>query len=118
MGWAIDDIIWHNIRDKILKDRYAGCKYSMLDSFSPVIIYHRKKLSGKDMRKISALFPKWIRVEFQEVDYEGQRVILYGRGDLIDPAITHHFKMYAQEIRYREEFKEYEKGEDSKWAGQ
>ena len=79
----MDSIMWHSVKDKILKDRYAGCCYSMADSFSPVIIHHRKSLPMKDRKAIVKLFPKWIRVEFQEVEFEGERVILYGRGDFI-----------------------------------
>ena len=83
MAWDIDSLMWFEVRDKILKDRYAGCQYSMLDSFSPVVIRHRKPLPMKDRKKIQKLFPKWIRIEFQEVDYEGERVELYGRGNFI-----------------------------------
>ena len=83
MGWDIDEIMWFKVRDKILKDRYAGCIYSMADSFSPVIIKHREALPLKDRHKIVKLFPKWIRVEFQRVESEGESVQLYGRGDFI-----------------------------------
>ena len=83
MAWDIDELIWMSVRDKILKDRYAGCEYSMLDSFSPIIIRHREPLPLKDRHKIQKLFPKWIRIEFQEVHYEGERVALNGRGNLI-----------------------------------
>ena len=82
-GWSIDHLIWHIVRDRILKDRYAGCCYSMASSLSPVIIRHRKPLTGREMKKISKLFPKWIRVEFQETDKEGEAINLYGRGDFI-----------------------------------
>ena len=48
----------------------------MRDSLSPVIIRHRKNLTEKTMRKIAKLFPEQIRVEFQKVTYEDNR--LYG----------------------------------------
>ena len=72
MGWSIDAIVWFHVRDKILKDKFAGVAYSMLLSDSPVIIRHRGELEEKDMVKMADLFPKNIRVEFQEVDYEGE----------------------------------------------
>lgn len=78
-GWAIDPLMWFTIRDKILKDRYAGCAYSALFSDSPVIIRHRSKLTGKEMKKIAKLFPKQVRVEFQEVDWEGESTNLFER---------------------------------------
>jgi len=83
MGWSIDHIICHVVKDKILKDRYAGCSYSMADSLSPVIILHRKSLSGKEMVKMAKLFPRHIRVEFQEIKYKGEKTAIYGRGDFI-----------------------------------
>ena len=83
MGWDIDSLLWSEVRDKILKDRYAGCCYSMANSFSPVIIFHREPLPIKDRKAIVKLFPKWIRIEFQEVEFEGEQVNLYGRGDFI-----------------------------------
>ena len=82
-AWDIDEICWLKVRDKVLKDRYAGCCYSMANSFSPVIIYHREPLPIKDRKKIQKFFPKWIRIEFQQVYYEGEQVVLYGRGDFI-----------------------------------
>jgi len=78
MAWDIDHITWNSVRDKILKDRYAGCCYSVDSSLSPVIIRHREPLPIKDRIKIGKLFPKWIRIEFQEIYYEGERVDLYG----------------------------------------
>lgn len=88
MGWDIDHIMWHLVRDKILKDRYAGCEYWMFTSDSPVIIRHREPLPMTDRRRIWKLFPKHIRVEFQEVGYDGERVDVHGRGQLISPALT------------------------------
>ncbi len=77
----IDTISWHEVRDKILKERYAGVYYSMRDSFSPVIYRHRDPLPMSDRKKIGKLFPPWIRVEFQQVTYKGEITSLYGRGD-------------------------------------
>ena len=83
-GWAIDSIIWYTVRDKILKGRYAGCIYSMADSFSPIIINYRGEvLPEETMKEIADLFPENIRVEFQQVTYEGEINRLYGRGDFI-----------------------------------
>jgi len=79
MGWSIDSLMWFHIRDKILKDRYAGCAYSAMLSNSPVIIRHRGKLNEKEMKEMADLFPKNIRVEFQEVNYEGEQVELFER---------------------------------------
>ena len=79
MGWSIDILMWFEVRDKILKDRYAGCCYSVDCSDSPVIIAHRG-ITRNEMRKITKLFPKNIRVEFQEVEYEGERTSIYGFG--------------------------------------
>ena len=81
--YDIDEIMWLKVRDKILKENYAGVEYSMLTSNSPVIIRHRKPLPLKDRHRIQKFFPSWIRVEFQEVSYEGQMVVLNGRGDLV-----------------------------------
>ena len=83
-GFDIDETLWFKVRDKILKDRYAGCQYSMFSSFSPVIVRHRNPLPLKDRHTIQKLFPKWIRIEFQEVDYDGEVTSIYGRGNLID----------------------------------
>ena len=76
-GWSIDSLTWFHIRDKILKDRYAGCAYSAMLSNSPVIIRHREKLNEAEMREMADLFPENIRVEFQEVNYEGEQVELF-----------------------------------------
>ncbi len=81
MAWDIDHISWHIVRDKILKERYAGVMYSMQDSFSPIVYRHRDRLPLSDRKKIAKLFPRWIRIEFQQVAYEGEMVTLYGRGD-------------------------------------
>ena len=82
-AWDVDETMWMRVRDKVLKDRYAGCAYSMMSSNSPVITMHRGPLSLSDRHKIQKFFPKWIRVEFQEVHYKGEQVHLWGRGDLI-----------------------------------
>lgn len=96
--WDVDEISWMKIRDKILADpeddyesptapgvhtRYAGVSYSAMTSLSPIIVQHRKYLEKKIRHKIQRLFPPWIRVEFQEVDFEGERVNLYGQGNLL-----------------------------------
>ena len=109
MGWDIDKTMWFQVRDKILKDRYAGCVYSMADSFSPVIIDHREPLPMRDRKKIVKLFPKWIRVEFQQVNYEGERVNLYGRGDFIMYGTT-YFKGSVPVIVENIEYKRDEEG--------
>jgi len=85
MAWDIDEICWFKVRDKILKDRYAGVEYSMMDSFSPVIVRHREVLPLKDRHRIQKLFPKWIRIEFQQVEYKGTIASLYGKGNLLSP---------------------------------
>ena len=82
-AWDIDSTIWFKVRDKILKDKYAGCVYSILTSNSPVIIRHREILPYKERIKIRNCFPKGIRVEFQQIHYEGVRTSIYGRGDLL-----------------------------------
>lgn len=78
MGWSVDWACWFEIREKILKGRYAGCCYSVSTSNSPIIIAHRGEITRKEMKKIMKLFPDNIRVEFQHVEYEGERVNLYG----------------------------------------
>ena len=78
MGWAVDHICWNIIRDKILKGRYAGVLYDSLDSNSAIVIRHRDILTGKEMMKIAKLFPKNIRVEFQEITFEGEMSIVTG----------------------------------------
>ena len=121
MGWDIDETMWFKVRDGILKDRYAGCTYSMADSFSPVIINHRGSLPLEDRHAIVALFPAWIRVEFQEVGYEGEQVILNGRGDFIasgmQKLIVKALIKYLGLIDPQEEvkIKEYEKDKDGNW---
>lgn len=97
-AWDVDETSWMKIRDKILVDpeddyesptapgvhtRYAGVIYSAMTSFSPIIVQHRKPLEKKIRHKIERLFPPWIRIEFQEVDFEGEHTVLYGRGNLI-----------------------------------
>ena len=82
MGWSIDQICWNIIRGKILKERYAGVVYDALDSNSAIIIRHRGILSGKSMKKIANLFPRHIRVEFQEVKYEGEETQVIGEHHL------------------------------------
>ena len=99
MSWDIDHALWHGVRDKILKDRYAGCCYSMASSFSPIIIHHREPLPMKDRKRIQKLFPKWIRIEFQQVEYEGEQVLLYGRGDFLMyglPYVSHPVKVQIE----------------------
>jgi len=95
MGWGIDEILWEKVRDEILKENYAGCAYSMSSSFSPVIIAHREKLGSKDRNKISKLFPKWVRVEFQEVNYPGEINTLYGRDDFLHPDLKTNLYLRA-----------------------
>ena len=79
MGWCIDSLVWFHVRDKILKDRYAGCSYSAMFSNSPIVIRFRGKITEEEMERISKLFPRDIRVEFQEVGYEGEQVIILER---------------------------------------
>jgi hypothetical protein len=66
----------------ILRDRYAGCRYNYLSSLSPIIIKYRAPVSEKEMREIVKLFPKHIRIEFQETSSLDELVIVDGRGDL------------------------------------
>ena len=82
MGWSIDNTAWNILREK-MKGTFAGLSYSMATSLSPVVVHHRGKLTGKEMVKYARLFPKDIRVEFQEVDWEGEIYHLYGRGDFL-----------------------------------
>ena len=104
MAWDIDSICWFSIRDKILKDRYAGVQYSMMDSFSPIIVRHREVLSLKDRRRIQKLFPKWIRIEFQEVKYEGEITSLYGEGRLLSAQDISEFKSILSRLSYGIDF--------------
>ena len=67
MGWNIDSLCWDEIRDRILKDRYAGCVYSIATSFSPVIIRYRGEITKEERQEMVDLFPDMIRVEFQRV---------------------------------------------------
>ena len=82
MGWDIDDIILNRVMGEILKDRYAGCEYSMASSFSPVIIRHRGKMTIEERQKIVSLFPEFIRIEFQFTEVKSNITQIYGRGDL------------------------------------
>ena len=97
-AWDVDETSWMKIRDNILADpeddyesptapgvhtRYAGVSYTAMTGMSPIIVQHRKPLEKKIRHKIQRLFPPWIRVEFQEVDFPGEKTVLYGRGDLI-----------------------------------
>ena len=66
----------------ILRDRYAGCRYNYLSSLSPIIIRYRAPVSEKEMREIVKLFPKHIRIEFQETSSLDEIVVVAGRGDL------------------------------------
>lgn len=82
MGWSIDAIAWYDLREQ-MAGKFAGLAYSMQSSLSPVIVMHRCKLSKEKMIEYAKLFPENIRVEFQEVKYEGEKYQLYGKGDLI-----------------------------------
>jgi len=111
MGWDIDEIILLKVRDKILKERYAGCEYSMANSLSPVIIRHREELPLEDRHAIAALFPKWIRVEFQQVWYEAVKTTLYGRGNLIPDN-----NIIRVQIINQENLTEYIRDKDGNWV--
>ena len=78
MGWCIDSIIWYEVRDRILKGRYAGCIYDASTSYSPVVIRYRDSITKSEMNDITALFPASIRIEFQKVEYEGEQTTAYG----------------------------------------
>lgn len=95
-AWDIDAICWFEVRDKILKNRYAGVQYSMLQASTPVIIRHREPLPMKDRLAIRKLFPKDVRLEFQQVFYEGEQVTLYGQGNMIQgPVETIPYPIYG-----------------------
>lgn len=100
MGWDSDHIIFDVVRDKILKKRYAGVYYNMLSSYSPFIIRHRPGVTHEEKVEITALFPDFIRVEFQETEDNDVKVVVDGRGELIRPenmnGIT--FKVEMQDI--------------------
>ena len=81
MGWDIDNIILRKIKAEILKDRYAGCEYSMATSLSPVIIRHRGELGEEERTLIVSLFPETIRVEFQFTTNTEIITRLHGQGD-------------------------------------
>ena len=78
MGWDSDHILFDIVRGKILKDRYAGCCYGYNTSLSPIIINHRGVVTAKEKAKITALFPNFIRVEFQPYpdEFIGEEVII------------------------------------------
>ena len=88
MGWDIDDIIIIRIRN-LLKDRYAGCSYSMATSYSPVVIRFRESISIAARKNIVGMFPKNIRVEFQWTDDPVDRTIVYGYNDKMEMQATH-----------------------------
>lgn len=107
-GWSIDFIAWFQLRP-MMKGKFGGLMYSMATSDSPVIVYHREKLSDKEMIKYAKLFPKNIRVEYQEITEPGEHYRVYGRGDFILYGGT--YGRYAvpiidteKEIRLQEEF--------------
>ena len=79
MGWDGDRIMLIDV-PKLLGPLYAGCMWSVATSFSPVIVRHRKGMTDKQRRKIVKMFPKWIRVEFQETELPSNLSRLYGFG--------------------------------------
>lgn len=66
-----------------MKGRFAGLVYSMSTSESPIVVLHRDVLTSKELLKFSSLFPRGVRVEFQQVNYDNEDYIQYGRGDYI-----------------------------------
>ena len=78
MGWDSDYILFNLVRDKILKDRYAGCCYTYGSSLSPVIINYRGIVTTAERAQITALFPHYIRVEFQPYpdEFVGEDVVI------------------------------------------
>jgi hypothetical protein len=96
MGFAIDATCWFHIRP-MLEGRYAGVAYAVLDSNSPVIIRHRGELDEPTMLKIAALFPEQIRVEFQQVYWEGEKTSLLERILMVD-YLQMLYKQNAEQI--------------------
>ena len=82
-AFDIDETCWYKVRDKVLRDRYAGVVYSTDTSLSPVIIQHRESLSLKDRHRIQKMFPSWIRLEFQQVYFTGEKTVISGIGSPI-----------------------------------
>ena len=78
MGWDSDHILFDLVRDKILKDRYAGCIYSYNTSLSPIIVQHRGEVTPEERAEITALFPDLVRVEFQPCpdEFKGEYVTI------------------------------------------
>ena len=79
MGWDGDDIMLRRV-PKLLGPLYAGCMWSIASSFSPVIVRHRKGMTDEQRATIVAMFPEFIRVEFQETELEANLSRLYGLG--------------------------------------
>ena len=83
MGWDSDDIIINKVKGEILKERYAGCVYHYLSSYSPIVIRHRGEITAEERVRITSLFPDFIRVEFQQTTENWTSV--WGMGELPIP---------------------------------
>ncbi len=79
MGWDGDKIMLIDV-PKLLGPLYAGCIWSVATSFSPIIVRHRKGMTDKQRKKIVKMFPKYIRVEFQETELPANLSRIYGFG--------------------------------------
>lgn len=101
-AWDVDSAMWFEVRDKIMVEkgnihlsptngkptRYRGCTYSMLSSNSPLIINHSGNLDMKTRKQCERVVPPWIRIEFQEVDFDGELTTVLGKGDLINEPVS------------------------------
>ncbi len=115
-AFDIDETCWLKVRDKILKEDYAGVMYSMLTSNSPVVIRHRNPLSLDKRHAVQKLFPPQIRLEFQQVEYNGEINRLYGRGDFFLPGLYNSLMVLLKREIEEAAFSEYEKNEKGDWV--
>ncbi len=79
MGWDGDDIMLRRV-PKLLGPLYAGCIWSIATSLSPVVVRHRKGMTEEQRTTIVEMFPKDIRVEFQETESKVNTSRVYGFG--------------------------------------
>ena len=114
-AFDVDETCWFKVRDKILKEDYAGVYYSMATSLSPVVIKHRNPLPLDKRHAIQKLFPSWLRIEFQEVEWEGERTETYGRGNMLPlEAVNLLWTILQDEVTQRQS-REYLKDKNGNW---
>ena len=101
-AWDVDSCMWFEVRDKIMVEegnvhkspsngkptRYRGCTYSMLGSDSALIINHSGLLDMKTRKRCERIIPPWIRIEFQEVDFDDEITTVLGKGNLIQEPLA------------------------------